>query len=190
MEEISKDILERAKDGDLRAFHEIYKSSSGFVYSLAMRMIQNTTDAEEVTQDVFVKIYKSLKQYEGRSSFKTWIYRITMNTVINFCKKRSSDQKKKNELLAEKQDVHSENQAKKNLMQETTEQALKEILVCLNEDQRACILLREIEGLDYQQIADTLKINLNTVRSRLKRARETMIIFARQKGVQNEMRPI
>lgn len=190
MEEISKDVLDRAKDGDLRAFHEIYKSSSGFVYSLAMRMIQNTTDAEEVTQDVFVKIHKSLKQYEGRSSFKTWIYRITMNTVINFCKKRSADQKKKNALLAEGQDVYSENEAKKNLSQQTAEETLKEILIALNEDQRACILLREIEGLDYQQIADTLKINLNTVRSRLKRARETMIVLARQKGAQNEMRPI
>ncbi|MDP3921181.1 MAG: sigma-70 family RNA polymerase sigma factor [Candidatus Omnitrophota bacterium] len=187
MQEIATDTLERAGDGDLQAFNEIYRSSAGFVYSIALRMARNTADAEEITQDVFVKAYKNLKAYEGRSSFKTWIYRIAMNTAINFCKKRSAEFKKRELREREPSPGVVSNEAEKNLFKEDAEKKLGELLGCLNEDQRACILLREIEGLDYRQIADVLKIELNTVRSRLKRAREAMIAYARQGGVKDEL---
>lgn len=187
MQERSADILERAKGGDLRAFREIYESSSGFVYSIAVRMARNTADAEEITQDVFVKIHKGLRKYEGRASFNTWIYRITVNTAINFCRRRSAEMKKREHFENAGEAGVAEHGAEKNLLKEDAERKLGELLAGLNEDQRACILLREIEGLDYRQIADVLKIKLNTVRSRLKRAREAMVACVRREVVKNEL---
>ena len=74
MQDIPKDVLIKAAEGDIKAFEHIYRVTSGFVYSVAFRITQNTQEAEEVTQDVFLKIHKNLKNFRFRASFKTWIY--------------------------------------------------------------------------------------------------------------------
>jgi len=174
----------------MRAFRQLYDLLSGFVYSVAIRITRNETDAQEVTQDVFVKLHQHIRKYEGRSAFKTWVYRMSINQAIDLCKKRSRQTERNSKLTFSMNVFMGEPEAKRRLFQQESEQRLNELLECLNEDQRACILLREIEGLNYQQIADILKININTVRSRLKRAREAIIVFAREKKeVQNELRP-
>ena len=89
MEEIAKDILIRASQGDTQAFEDVYKASSGFVYNVALRIVNNREDALEVAQDVFMIIYHKLKTFRFESSFKTWAYRITANSAINFAKKSS-----------------------------------------------------------------------------------------------------
>ncbi|MBN1688434.1 MAG: RNA polymerase sigma factor [Candidatus Omnitrophica bacterium] len=182
MKEIPDVVLEEAAGGSLAAFEEIYKSASGFVYSVALRVIQDRADAEEVTQDVFIKVYKHLSSFESRSSFKTWLYRITVNTALNYTKKIQKERlrRRNDERILENQEVPAE--AENRLDQEDKEKAVQVLLSTLNPDQRACIVLREIEGLDYAQIASALGINLNTVRSRLKRAREALMAQAR-KGV-------
>ena len=73
----------------MQAFEEVYKASSSFVYNVALRVVNNTEDAREVTQEVFLIIYNKLKSFRFESSFKTWVYRITANYAINFAKKAS-----------------------------------------------------------------------------------------------------
>ena len=76
MEEIAKDILIRASQGDIQAFENVYKASSGFVYNVALRVVNNREDALEVAQEVFMIIHRKLKGFRFESSFKTWVYKI------------------------------------------------------------------------------------------------------------------
>lgn len=186
MQEIPKDVLVKAAAADMQAFEYIYKVACGFVYSTALRITNNSSDAEEVTQDVFMKIYQNLKNFQFRSSFKTWAYRITVNIAINACKKIPPEigQRTDYELALKLQ--HSDQQTIKTNDDER-EKLLAQILGMLNPDQRACIILREIEGLSYQEIAQALKINLNTVRSRLKRAREALLAYKKDEVINNEL---
>jgi RNA polymerase sigma-70 factor (ECF subfamily) len=188
MNDIALDILEKAARGDLEAFEQVYRSASGFVYNVALRVTRNTADAEEVTQDVFMKIYRSLKDFGFRSNFKTWIYRITVNTAINSFRKNS----------CRKENVHTDydsiaealpgnSSTADAAIQSDNEIRLNALLERLIPEYRVCLVLREIEGLSYQEIAESLKIPLNTVRSRLKRAREALVQEARKGLVQNEM---
>src|ERR1700733_12793154 len=89
MEDISRDTLIKASQGDMQAFEEVYKTSSSFVYNVALRVVNNREDALEVSQEVFMIIYNKLKDFRFESSFKTWVYRITANHAINFAKKNT-----------------------------------------------------------------------------------------------------
>ena len=169
MQDISADTIEQAGKGNMRAFEEIYKKTSGFVYNVAFRMAGNSQDAQEITQDVFVTLYRKLNSYRFESALKTWIYRITYNLSINHIKKYSYKNKRNvpfNDALENIPAVQEEINDEGNI---------EKILETLNQDQKACLILRGIEGLSYQEISETLKININTVRSRLKRAREILL---------------
>ena len=178
MPELSEDILLKASDGDLEAFDQIYQSTSRFVYNVALRMIRNQEDAEEITQDVFLVVYRKLKEFRFESSFKTWVYRIAVNSALNYVKKNS---KTRHDVVYDEQ-IHdvSDGEGIKIVELENKEQ-VDWFLEKLNSEQRVCVILRSFEGLSYQQIAETLKININTVRSRLKRAREQMLMIKRKK---------
>jgi len=102
MQDISKDIIIHASKGDLNAFESIYDAISGFVYNIAYKMTYSREDAQEITQDVFLKIYKNLKRFRFQSSFTTWVYRIAVNIAINFSKRRAKEQEK---MITYKDDV-------------------------------------------------------------------------------------
>jgi RNA polymerase sigma-70 factor, ECF subfamily len=181
MSDISNELIIQAAGGNMAAFEAIYKASSGFVYNIALRVTNNRDDADEVTQDVFVKIFHSLKEFGFRSSFKTWIYRIAANTAINHAKSSSRHSRGKVEYDPVIHDVQAPDTAKIEPDTEEAKAKITQLLGTLDPDQRAVLVLREMEELDYQAIADTLNININTVRSRLKRAREKLIAQARKR---------
>ena len=173
--DIADDILISASQGELESFEEIYKRTAGFVYNVALRVVNNREDAQEVTQEVFLIIYHKLKKFRFESSFKTWIYRITVNTSINFVKRI---RRTTNKMDAYEDEVAAKvlpNDVHKDIDKEHNNKIIEELLNAINPEQRACVVLRNIEGLSYQQIAQTLQININTVRSRLKRAREKLL---------------
>ncbi|MBU3912092.1 MAG: RNA polymerase sigma factor [Candidatus Omnitrophica bacterium] len=175
MQDISRDLLTQASKGDMQAFEEIYRLASGFVYSVALRITANADEAKEVTQDVFIKVYKKLWRFRFQSSFKTWVYRVTTNTALNTLKKISKEIGRRADYdvaLKVKDDRAATTQA---VERDDNKRLLSSLLGMLNPDQRACIILREIEGLDYREISKALGVNINTVRSRLKRAREALI---------------
>lgn len=182
MEDISRDIIERAQAGDIDTFEAIYKATSGFVFNVSLRVVNNRQEAQEVTQDVFVKIYHSLKEFEFRSSFKTWAYRIAVNTALNACKRSNKHDCRRQDLDSVIDTQAASIDSRKELIEKDEQQhargKLESLLAGLNPDQRACIVLREIEGFSYEEISRTLRINLNTVRTRLKRAREALMAHA------------
>ncbi|MBF0478958.1 MAG: RNA polymerase sigma factor [Candidatus Omnitrophica bacterium] len=177
MQDISAEIIQKASEGDLPAFENIYKAASSFVFNVAFRVVHNREEAEEVTQDVFMNVFRKLKDFRQQASFKTWVYRITVNCAINHYRKTAEHKKRSVEfderIVSEKVFVKQEPA----MTQEEHQGFINELLDNLNPDQRLCVVLRNIEGLSYQEIADSLNININTVRSRLKRAREALINF-------------
>jgi RNA polymerase sigma-70 factor (ECF subfamily) len=174
--DISRELIVRAGQGDMKAFEDIYRLTSGFVYNVALRIARRHAEAEDITQEVFIKMHAALPQFGFRSSCKTWLYRITANTAISRCRKfsRESD-------LAAKYRDHLEVEAQETpAAADENEKMVGDMLAKLDDDQRTCVVLRDMEGLSYDEIAEILKIPLNTVRSRLHRARETLLEFARK----------
>ncbi len=187
MEEISLKILKNAAQGDILAFEEIYKKSSGFVYSVAFRVVNNASFAEDITQEVFLKIHKNLKNFRFESAFKTWIYRITANTAINTYKKHLKHDKQRVDLDDALRFSPSSISTDKAVQASDSKKIIDSLLMKLSPGQRICLILREIEGLRYREIAQTLKISINTVRSRIKRAREALLSLGRKEVMANEL---
>jgi RNA polymerase sigma-70 factor (ECF subfamily) len=175
MNDIALDVLERASVGNMDAFGQIYKATSSFVYNVAFRTTHNSADAEEVTQDVFMKIYKNLKGFQLRSAFKTWVYRITVNTAINRYRKSKKEEKNRVDYDNIIESLPDSRLATEGVAQRDNEARLNALLDMLSYEHKTCLILREIEGLSYQEIAGTLRIPVNTVRSRLKRARQALL---------------
>lgn len=175
MREIPRDILLKALEGNAGAFEKLYRATADYVYTVAMKITGNRADAEEVTQDVFMKIHRNLGQFRFRSSFTTWLYRIAVNSAISASRKSAKRRARETEyddgIAVERESGAPNNRGEA----EGNELRLQSMLAALNPDQRACIVLRGMEGLSYREIADTLGININTVRSRLKRAREILV---------------
>lgn len=174
MVEPDQDVIRRAQENDIAAFEEIYRHYAGMVYRLALRMTGRVEEAEEVTQDVFVSVHRHLGNFAGNSSLKTWIYRIAVNCSLNAIRKAK---RKQSEVAWEEgfdpQDTRQD--VREGIEKEAKESEINELLGQLNADQKACLLLRAQEGLSYEEIARALNVNVNTVRTRLKRARETLI---------------
>ena len=184
MREIAKETIELAAGGNILAFEEIYKAFSSTVYTVALGVTRDSRDAEEATQDVFVKKFKGLKRFRYGSSLGTWIYRITMNTSINIYRRGARrrvfgmvdyDEVKDN--IPDSRDA-----SKEEIERQHAAESVDRILKNLSHEHRLCLVLREIEGLDYKEMAQVLKIPLNTVRSRLKRARLAMAELAQKEG--------
>ncbi len=165
----------------MEAFEKIYRAASDLIYNVAYRITNNAQDAEEATQDTFIKIHRHLKEFRFRSSFKTWAYRIAVNTAINESRKRSKGIGPATGYDDRRESQETVNNTRRDLEKKEAQMAISSILNKLNPEQRACVVLRDIEGLSYKEIAETLKININTVRSRLKRARERFMVL--RKGV-------
>jgi RNA polymerase sigma factor (sigma-70 family) len=136
-------------------------------------VVNNREDAMEVAQEVFLTVHHKLKEFRFESSFKTWVYRITANTAINFAKKHS--RVKTVHFEESFGDVAVENDVHAQIDREHSNTVVENLLAELNPDQRACVVLRNIQGLSYEEVARALNININTVRSRLKRAREKLL---------------
>ncbi len=182
MQGINDDILISAAAGDLASFEAVYKASASFVYNVALRIVNNKEDAEEVTQEVFLIIHHKLKSFRFESSFKTWVYRITANCALNFAKKMSKPLNKTVEYDEQITPQAVAGAVEQHMDQEDQRKVIDDLLNALNPDQRACVVLRNIEGLSYEEIAGALKININTVRSRLKRARENLLALKKKVG--------
>jgi RNA polymerase sigma-70 factor (ECF subfamily) len=182
--DISMELVKKARDGDMAAFEQIYIRTSGFVYNVALRITRNHADAEDVVQEVFINMHKNLPFFRFESSCSTWLYRITANTAISRCRKHSRETeaaaKYKEHLKVESQEspAHGPESA------EEKEKIINAMLERLDDDQRACVVLRDMEGLSYDEIVQVLNIPLNTLRSRLHRAREALLEFA-----QKEIKP-
>lgn len=177
---IDFELVQRAIEGDDRAFRTLVEKYQSRVYSIAYGVLRNQDAATDATQDAFVRVYRNLESFKGDSSFYTWIYRI----VVNLCIDKKRRQKRQREvdyddalshgdtfssgptLATTSFDTPAKAAGRKELIQH-----LNEALETLSEDHRAILVLREIDGLAYDEISEILDIPQGTVMSRLFHAR-------------------
>lgn len=156
---------------DEEAFEKLILSYEGKIYNMCFYLLKNKEDAMDASQEVCIKIYKSIDKFKGESKFSTWIYRITYNTCIDFIKKR------KNELSYDDvidTDTHRDDRIEDIIESKELKYEIKRCIMKLSEDFRTIVIFRDIEGLSYQEIAEILNIEVGTVKSRLNRAREAL----------------
>ena len=184
MEETDINLVKLARNGDRMAFQKLVERYQRRIFGLCYGMVRNPDDAMDLVQETFVKVFKNLDRFEGQSSFYTWAYRIATNVSIDFLRKqkrqrtvdyddailRDDDVEDVGSLLPSRLGV---NPAKVYGRRELLEK-IEEALGTLSDHHRQAILLREVEGLSYQEIADVMEVSIGTVMSRLHHARKNM----------------
>lgn len=183
MKEVSLATLEEAKRGNLSAMEEIYKKYSGFVFRTALRITSSPEDADEVTQEVFIKVLKNFNNFKFNSSLSTYLYRITVNTAINYTKSQKSKQifNSGGSFFepADNNDIEKEF-ARKELLD-----SFLRVMNLLGEELRESFYLKEVEDMKYEEIAALLNEKVNTIKTRVRRARERLI--HELKEIENEL---
>jgi RNA polymerase sigma-70 factor (ECF subfamily) len=170
-------LIGRFKNGDQSAFEELVLKYQDRIYNLCRQMLSNVQDAENAAQDTLIKAYQNLGKFKPDASLYTWLYRIAVNTCLD-CKKKpfleslfkSSDEGE--EYIAEQA---SDGPSPERLYEsKQVGYALRKSLLQLSPKLRTIIILKEIEGLAYEKIAEVLDISMGTVKSRISRARDEL----------------
>ncbi len=167
-------LVRAVRDGDAAAYRGLVERYQTRVYHLVFGMVRNREDAKDLTQDAFVKAFRSLHTFREDSRFYTWIYRIAMNLTIDFVRRRA-----KGPVAGADEDVavrdgtgavdeiHHNESPRKALERKELQGAILDAMSKLPEDQRQVVLLREVEGLSYKEIAEIVGVPEGTVMSRL-----------------------
>ena len=170
-------LIARFKSGDSSAFEEIVRAYQDRIYNLCRHMLGNVHDAEDAAQDTFIKAYRGLNTFRPDASLYTWLYRIAVNTCVDFKRKplfaslfsRSEDGEET------MMDTPSDAPSPERLYEsKQMDRALWTSLGKLSAKLRTVIILKEIEGLSYEEISEVLDISMGTVKSRISRAREEL----------------
>lgn len=168
-------LLQKAQEGDRKAFEALVALHSRRVYNLALGYTGRHHDAEEIAQTVFVKVWKALPQFRGASAFSTWLYRLTLNACTDHYRR---ERKHREDLSLDDPDLAPIRDAAPSpeeiVIQREEEAILRKALAELPEQHRVILILREMDGLDYQEIAQVLELQVGTVKSRLTRARRAL----------------
>jgi RNA polymerase sigma-70 factor (ECF subfamily) len=167
------DLVERHRYGDPDAFEELYARYGTMVYNLALRLCHNREEAADLTQESFLRIYRHLAKFRGGSALKTWIYRVT----LNHCRSRLGRKRLPFQPLTADtaRRVSDESRTPEELaVAEDQSRRVAEALGRLPARFREAVVLRDLEGLSYQEIAEVLRVRIGTVRSRIARGREQL----------------
>jgi RNA polymerase sigma-70 factor (ECF subfamily) len=175
-------LVEQCRRGDAQAFARLVALHEGMVFNLAARLLGDGEEARDVSQDVFLQVYRTLGRFEGRSSLKTWIYRIVVNQCRNrqrFWRRRRKDRSCPLETLTPADEARmnarqDESSPYDQLRLRERAQKVQQALLRVSFDHRAILLLKEVEGLSCEDIAGALGLATGTVKSRLSRARESL----------------
>jgi len=171
------ELIEEFKSGDQLSFEELVSRYSEKAYNLASRMCRNQEDAEEVLQDVFVTVYRKIDGFEGKSSFSSWLYRVTVNSSLMKIRKRKQDKSISIEdavpaeehsmcmATADHQDTDTET------LRKEVSSALETAIAKLPDDYRPVYILRDIDGLTSKEVGRILGLSIPAVKSRLHRSR-------------------
>ena len=146
------------------------------MYAVALRMCGNREDAQDCLQESMLRIYRSIGSFKGQSSFGTWVYRITMNTCLDELRKRKSRQSASLDNLVESgfSPTDGVNTPEKQAVNSEQRRVLNTAIQSLPEEMRSAIVLRDIQGFTYDEIAEMQDANIGTIKSRISRAREKL----------------
>jgi len=173
-------LIEEAKHGSEEAFASLIDMYKRLVYNLAYQRTRNHDDAEDVAQEIFIKVWKSLHLFRGESAFSTWIAKIAINASLDYVRKSS---RRRTVSLTKQDEDDGDVQAELpdtdvNVNPEEYAQRMEKIAAvraaidALGQDQRIVIVMRDIEGMSYEEIAAALDLEMGTVKSRINRARK------------------
>lgn len=181
-------IIKRVTGGDYNAFEELVIANQTNVYNLAFRMTKNEEDAADISQEAFFKAYTQLKSFRGESRFSVWMYRLTYNLCIDFLRKKpltktvSLSYQNQEDEEADMEIPDTRELPEDIIINEDTRKTILRSIDELGEDHREVLVMREITGMSYSEMAYTLKISEGTVKSRLARARKTLVGILAEKG--------
>lgn len=160
-------LLRAARRGDLDAFGELMRRHETAMYRVALRMLGSAADAEDATQEAMVRAWRSLPRYRGDAALTTWLYRITTNCCLTLIERRRPTAELDDDRTAA---AHHADPAAKLEQREAMTQ-LTTAIAALPPEQRAALVLRELEGLSYDEVGEVLGLSLPAVKGRLHRAR-------------------
>lgn len=188
MAEPSLALIRRAQNGDRDALNELVISQQQYVYSIAMSVLHHPDDASDLTQDAFVRLFRSIRQYNGESRFTTWLYRLVVNLGRDELRRRGrqvpeligptdDDDLDPVTLIVDEVDERDPQQALENA---ETRRMLNECLELLDPQYRMALTLYYFHDQKYNDIADAMGIPLNTVKSHIRRGKERMFELMRE----------
>ncbi|GJL71607.1 MAG: RNA polymerase sigma factor [Nitrosomonas sp.] len=187
--EIDQQLVERVQSGDKQAFDLLVVKYQRKLARLVSQFVRDSAAVEDVTQEAFIKAYKALPTFRGESAFYTWLYRIGINTAKNYLVSQGRRapttvdgfDNEDAENFEDGGKLREMNTPESELMSKQIAQTVNQTLNTLPEELRTAIVLREIDGLSYEEIADAMNCPIGTVRSRIFRARE---------AISEELRPL
>ena len=178
--EEERGVIARVLSGEAQAYEALVLANQTKIYNLCFRMTRNQEDANDLAQDAFLKAYQNLEKFKGESSFSLWIYRLTSNLCIDFLRREKRRAKSSLTYLdeageAQELEILDERfTPERALEQSQTIESLQKGLDTLTVEHRKILLMREVEGLSYDEIAEVLDISSGTVKSRIARARQNL----------------
>ncbi len=175
-------LLRRLQRHDENAFQEFVRLYQHQVFNLVLRMLGNRAEAEDVAQDVFVTVFKSIESFRGESKISTWLYRIAMNQCQNRIKYLSRRPTVRSDVLVESSTAPQAAGPEAQLRGRQLEGLVQEAIAELDEEHRMLIVLRDIEELAYQEICSITGLPEGTVKSRLHRARLALREHVKKRG--------
>ena len=169
------ELISRCQQGDESSIEEVFSRYHDRVYRVAYGVVANREDALDIVQEVFVSLFRSIKNFKGKSNFYTYVYRVTMNTAIDYSRKvkRFPTSRLDEEGKGQPSD-EAEKRPDNILLDKELDEILNAAMEKLSKEQKAAILYRDLEGLSYQEMAEAMGCNIGTVMSRLHYARKRM----------------
>jgi len=171
------DLIKKSQKGDIDAFEELIKDYKKIAYNIALRVMKNKENAEDASQEALIKVYKNIKNFNQKSTFKVWLYRIVMNACIDLQRKNkhevtSLDSLKKGKDNDYKVEIEDTSKGPDAILEsKLNNEILYKCIDNLAEDHKQIIILRDLQELSYREISDVLNCSEGTVKSRLSRAR-------------------
>jgi len=179
--DIDQQLVERVQRGDKAAFDLLVSKYQRKIFRLLSRLIRDQAEVEDIAQEAFIKAYRALPNFRGDSAFYTWLYRIAINTAKNHLVSQGRRAPTTTEADIEEAETFDDgdqlrdlNTPESMLLSKQVGEAVNRAIDQLPEDLRTAIVLREIEGLSYEEIAESMSCPIGTVRSRIFRAREAI----------------
>ncbi len=178
-------LIKKAQKGDVSAFEQIINRYQSVVYSVSYRYAENQDDASDMAQEIFLKMFRTINSFQFKSRLSTWIYRVATNTCLDLLKKRRNSLSESaysydvgyedlggNQNFAEVEDTRF--MPDKKAEEAETKDVINRAIRRLPDDYRTAVILRDIRGLSYEEIADITDCSVGTVKSRISRARKNL----------------
>ena len=172
-----RDLIRQCQKGDVQAFRQLVERYEGRIYGLACSILGDSEMAKDAAQEAFIRVYRALGKFEGRSSFYTYLYRITTNVCLTFAQREQRRPDRVSiEGMQEASDIALDrflgtDEPQNDIARIGLREEIQRVLNYLSPEHRAVVILKDIEDLSQEEIADVLDVSVGTVKSRLSRAR-------------------